>query len=619
MTPGALYASMERIEVTAICLESTYKSQVCLRANWNENDNKWQVTSTSRLNLQQVSAYIPEKYSLNLPLEFHFTAEGTGNVIKQLQITGEAASGSFTYRGNQVIHTEIQGTQLTTTIDSRGAIIKFHTTFGGNNVIKVELFLPKATSLNLFDKNQPLEGKINIDLNNFDIIQSVFPDLMSPRNKFKASFIIGGSIGQPIVKGSASLEGSDVKIPGLNIQLSQINLAVNASGRELNYILNATSGGQPLRVTGKTSLLPPDFSTDLNLTGTEVLFADTPVYTIYVSPNINLHIKKNNIDLTGTVTIPKGMLHKLSFQHETTLPEDEVVFIGERPIAKESSWNTHMQLTVNLGSDVKVDSPGLKGNLSGSLMITSSPEHAILGNGRIDINNGIYEVYGRELTIAPASGIVFRSSLLSNPFLNIQAFTRILVTDAVSQQQLGTNEITVGMNIAGTSASPQVTLFSSAGNLSQADILSFLLLGTSSSGISPTNMNLLLQALNNLPLTKKGAGSVQGLTNQVKQGLGLSELGVESEATFGPGGEALPTAVPTSYFVVGKRLTSRIYFRYKYDPFNSTNLFQLNYLFSTNWSLQLETDGASQSGIDILYSIQTGAPTSADKTPATSH
>ena len=183
----------------------------------------------------------------------------------------------------------------------------------------------------------------------------------------------------------------------------------------------------------------------------------------------------------------------------------------------------------------------------------------------------------------------------------------------MSQQQLGTNEITVGMNIAGTSDSPQITLFSSAGNLSQADMLSFLLLGTSSSGISPTNMNLLLQALNTLPLTRRGAGSVEGITNQVKQGLGLSELGVESEPTFGPTGEVIPTATPTSYFVVGKRITSKIYFRYKYDPFTSMNLFQLNYLLSTNWSLQLETDGSTQSGIDLLYTIQTGTSLAANK------
>ena len=58
-------------------------------------------------------------------------------------------------------------------------------------------------------------------------------------------------------------------------------------------------------------------------------------------------------------------------------------------------------------------------------------------------------------------------------------------------------------------------------------------------------MSLLVQALNSLPLSKKGIGNVTGIGNQIRQGLGFSEFGVESEATYRPTGEAVPSSTTT--------------------------------------------------------------------------
>lgn len=614
--PTGLILSPQQADITALCLQSAYKAQLCFRGKWNGADDSWQIALTSRLNFQQIATLTPEALTVNLPMDLHLNAEGIGKSIQAAQLTGSTPGGDIRYTGPSVVTTQINSTQISGKLDKDGISLNLDIKLTGNNSISANLNLPRATSTSLFSKAQALQGKIKIELNDLSPLQTFIPEVVSPHGKFQANLTLGGTRGEPLVSGDAHIEGGELKIPGLNIQLNKINLALTAKGSQLNYTLTATSANQPLRIVGSTQLNDANFPTSLTLTGDNVLLADTPLYTVYVTPQVHITLKGRNIDISGKVNIPKAVLHQLEFQHETTLPEGEVVYIGERPLVKTTPWNISMLLDVSLGNDVKVDSPGLKGKLSGSLTIISQPGQVMLGVGRVDITDGIYSVYGRELNIAPGSGIIYRRNPLNNPALSIQATTRVIITDVVSQQQLGTNEITVGMSIGGTSSSPQVTLFSSAGNLSQADMLSFLLLGTSSSGISPTNMNLLLQALNTLPLTKKGAGSVEGLTNQVKQGLGLTELGVESEATFGPTGEAIPTSTPTSYFVVGKRLTSRIYLRYKYDPFNSVNLFQLNYLFSTNWSLQLETDGSTQSGADILYTIQTGTPTSADKTPA---
>ena len=614
--PTALFISPQKAEVSALCLQSTTHSQLCGRGLWNGADKSWNIAATGRLNFQQLAAWAPPQLSINFPLDIHLNAEGVGKAVKRAQLTGNMPSGDIRISNHETTTIPIKSTQLTAHLDKNGASMDVKMELTENNFLSASLSLPRLTSTHLFAKDQSLQGKITVELNNLAPIQAFIPQIVTPHGKFQAHLMVSGTVGEPLVSGQAHIEGGEIKIPGLNIQLNEINLALNTRGRAINYTLTATSANRPLQLVGETHLqagLPTEFT----LTGDTVLLIDTPRYTLYVSPNVHLRLNGRNVDITGSVEIPKGVLHELTFQYETTLPENEVVFIGEHPVSKATPWKTTIDLTIHLGQDVTVDSPGLKGKLTGSVTVLSQPGQVMLGVGQIDIVNGTYEVFGRQLTIMPGSGIIYRRNSLDNPILNIQASTRVVVTDIFSRQQLGANELTVGMNIGGTSSSPQVTLFSSAGNLSQADILSYLLLGTSSSGISPTNMNLLLQALNNLPLTKTGAGNVKGLTDQIKQSLGL-EFGVESAATLSPTGEVIPTTTaPTSYFVVGKRLTSRIYLRYKYDPFNSVNLFQLNYLLSQNWSIQLETDGSTQSGADILYTIQTGVPKSADKSTTT--
>lgn len=610
--PTALLLSLEKSEVMALCLKSSYQAQACLKASWNGVNKTWQTALTGRLNFQQISSLAPENVSINLPLDVHFSANGDAENLQNLQLNGSTSGGEVSFKGEKPVVIEIHNGRLAAQFDKSGGALSAHVNLANDNFIDAAISLPKATNATLFSKNQAVQGKLSLVLNNLSLVQAWLPDMINTRGKMQADFSVGGVLGEPTLTGHTQLEGGEIKIPGLNIQLDAIKLALMTKGKELDYVLNATSAGRPLQITGKTQL-QPGFATEMTLTGDTVLLADTPTYTVYVSPNVHAEINGQNINISGNVEIPTAVLHQFDFQVASSLPEEEIVYIGEHPIVKASPWNLTLNLNVNLGKNVRIETTALKGKLSGGLTLLSQPKQVLLAAGRIDFTEGTLEFNNRTLSITPGSGIVYRRNPLTNPNLSLQATTKIIITDIVSQQQLGTNEITVGMNVAGTSTSPQITLFSSAGNLSQADMLSFLLLGTSSAGISPYNINLMLQALNTLPFTKKGAGNIQGFTNQIKQSLGLSEFGVESEAVLGPTGEYIPTATPTSYFVVGKRLSSRVYIRYKYDPFLDTNLFQLNYLFSQNWSLRLETNASNQNGIDVLYTIQVGSSKAANK------
>ncbi len=607
---AALYLSQQKVNINSFCLQNTFNSKFCLQGAWEKANQAWSAALDGKFNLQQLTAILPDSWNINLLVNVHGKAQGTGQTIQtgQLNILGQSGAINYTspdYNFKAVIDNLGFNAQL----NEKGLNTHLNLNLENQNTLTADLKLPGIITTDVLRKTQALQGKLNFQLNDFSFLDHLIPSLVTPQGRFHGDFAIGGTLGTPQINGDAALEKGDIKIPGLNIQLNTLTLKVHTQGPIINYVFTALSVKQPIVFSGKTDISKPGFPTEADFVSNNVLLGDTSRFTVYLSPNVHIVLKDHDLSLTGNINIPQAIVKQLDFYTETSLPENEVIFVGEQPFAKATPWNISTQITINLGDNVKVDTSTLKSKLTGSLTLISEPKQVLLGLGSVSLVGGTFSVFGQQLTITPGSSVIYRRNPIDNPYLSLQAVTKVIITDALTQQQLGTNELTVGMNIGGTAKNPQITLFSSAGNLSQADMLSYLLVGTSSAGISPYNMSLLLQALNSLPLTKKGAGGVESLTTQIKQGLGFSELGIESgEATFGPSGEPIPTATPNSYFVVGKKITSRIYFRYLYDPFNQVNYFQLSYLFSKNWSFRIETDAADSSGADVLYSFESGMP-----------
>jgi len=162
------------------------------------------------------------------------------------------------------------------------------------------------------------------------------------------------------------------------------------------------------------------------------------------------------------------------------------------------------------------------------------------------------------------------------------------------------SDLTVGIALRGTVKAPKIYFFSNNARLSQADILSYLLLGYANHSNAPGNTDFLLRALAAVKITSQGLLGKENIASQVQSGLGLNELGIESETTV----DALGNPVSQqSAFVVGKSLTRRIYVRMSFGLLNPVNLYQFGYLLNSNWAIQLETSSLG-AGADILYTIQ---------------
>jgi translocation and assembly module TamB len=295
------------------------------------------------------------------------------------------------------------------------------------------------------------------------------------------------------------------------------------------YRLTAYTGKNPVVVTGSTRLNAPNFPTQLKVVGENVLVLDTFEYKAYASGYLDVYIAAPTINITGNLLVPEALFRPTDISTGETLPT-EMVYIGGTD-AENSPWAISLNVQIKLGNNVIVDSLGLRGLLGGSLILHKAPQTGITATGRLTLLEGSFTTFGHKLNVDPSSSVNFIRSPLLNPNLNIRVSREVRLAPSFSTQAYAPGTLTVGLDIQGTLRRPHTNLYGTHSNLSQADIISYLIFGHPSSSNSPSDVSLLVDAVSSL---KIGGGSNEagGIVDQITQGLGLSEFGIESSQTL---------------------------------------------------------------------------------------
>jgi translocation and assembly module TamB len=296
-----------------------------------------------------------------------------------------------------------------------------------------------------------------------------------------------------------------------------------------------------------------------------------------------------------------------------------VVFVKEEKAVPSSTlpaspYHMNTQITLEMGQDVAITVKGLKGFLTGTVQLIKTENKPLIANGELRIRDGIYKAYGQDLTITEGQ-FFFKDEDIDNPEIRLRAvrqFHNTANTVAASNKLFDfrsdkiqtlnlNNKTTLGIEVKGRLHANKVNLFSIPSNLSQADILSLLILGKPASQASSAGAQLLMAAVSNNP------GGSQGteLLLQLKQSLGL-DFTVEDNS-LNPlivKNNGKQNAKITSDLVIGKALSKRLYLSYNMGlSQQDNNKATLKYLLNQFFSLQVNAS-TNASGIDLLYTHQ---------------
>lgn len=483
-------------------------------------------------------------------------------------------------------------------------------TIDQQKILKASFNLPKFKLDKPLIPKQRLLGKINLQINSLDFLKNLSKDVENPQGKINAILKADGTVKNPNLQGTISLTNGALLLPKLNIHLNPIEFSVRTQNKKWQAEGFLAESGHRLFLKGEGEF-SPILTGSLKAEGNSFPLIKTAEYNVDASLQLALNFNPQAWEIQGSITVPQAKLQPFSFNSTVNLTED-AIFVKDTPETK-TPRNLSADVEVIMGKDVVLDVKGLQGYLDGSIHVKQIPMGEPFAVGELYIRDGKYQAYGQKLSIEEGE-FSFSGGPINNPGVRIRAirtFTNTTANFAGSNQLFDFNpkniqpldfgdKTTVGIEISGRLNSTKIKLFSIPSSLSEADILSMLILGKPASQASTSGGQLLLTALSSMNLDSGTKGTQ--IIDQLKQTLGL-DFNVENTSEYN---QKTNQMTDGTAFVVGKSLTNRLYLSYNIGLLQEdVNVLTLKYLLNQFFSLQVTTSD-SGSGVDLIYTHSKG-------------
>ena len=444
-----------------------------------------------------------------------------------------------------------------------------------------------------------LKGQLTFSSHDLNFLSLVWPQLTNIKGLLSGDIHLAGSTVAPLVSGQLSLDQAEMKIPSLGLYIQQIGVKILSKNNTLTYQATLSSGKGRATIKGQTNLKASGFPTHLNIQSTPLLVMNTPDFIVYAQPALTIDFLSPLLTVKGKINIPEATLTPRDLTSAVTLPREVVFEDGNNEKNKPSLLDINSRIAVTVGPAVKLRYAGLMGEITGALILAQKPGGDATGSGVLNLVNGQYKAYGQNLAIKQGK-LVFTGGPVTNPGLSIQAIKQLQIVSTSNSSTTTTHTNTqqvVGIQITGTASNPNTRLFSEPAGLSQADILSYLVLGRPSSQASQKDSASLASALSLLNLGDENSGQ---LKKQLSQALGLSELSVGSQETYDKNSNE---TVQNTSLLLGKTLSPNLTIHYSLGLIEPVNTLQLMYQLTKNLRLQSE-HSTNANGVDIYYVIE---------------
>lgn len=477
--------------------------------------------------------------------------------------------------------------------------------FNPNEQAHFQWHLPGFKWQKGFTPKQKCSGHMTLLFNSLNFLKKISPEIDHFKGQMKASLKGHGTLEKIHIESDLALRKASFSVPQLGLNLQAIELALHAQKNKWRASGSLSSENQKLTLQGEgplNKLSDGHFSVE----GVGVPIIKTSEYEVHATPHLNLSLKPSAVAITGRILIPYARIKPHVFTNSLSLPEDVVYQSHEKK--QPTGLNTSLDIQVEMGKEVEVSFKGLRARLGGQVHLSQTPKGSVNASGDLSVIKGEYKAYGQDLAIEQGD-LLFTGGPLINPGVNLRASKKIEPSsDSLSganpwfdfksnplQNLAPGTPVTVGVEVSGRLTAPKIQLFSNPAILSQADILSMLVLGKPASQASKAGGQLLLTALSSMDLGNHTNGAQ--LIEQLKENLGF-DFNVQTTTNYNQTTNQLND---TTGFVVGKKLSKRIYLSYNIGVSHTDpNVLTLKYLLNQFFSLQINSSDNSN-GIDFLY------------------
>ena len=559
--PSKILIGKKGIFIDSFCLFDPLRknSRFCLK--YREKDRFLSLSlKGEKIPVDYLSPFLSSKVAVKGEVDLHVEFVKTPNERKgKAFLKTDNASISFEKASQKgypfvlVARANLLENVLTANID--GQILK-------KIAISGTVSLPKFLAGKNKSSHQPVKAHFEIDAKDLDILHQMVPGLYIYSGNATAFIDVSGSQKEPHINGLALLSHIDMEYPeyGLKITSQKIELKIRDDLLILQGKLDSKSG--ILTVKGQGRVRPSDFKLTLEVMGKDYQAVSMPQLEVKTSPELQVIIQKDRLDMSGTVFIPFARIHQVEIPETAILPSPDIKIKGEGREREKRPLKTDITLDIIIGKDVRVDAYGLKGRLEGRLKITSTNDDQLLATGILSIKEGTYSALDVELHIKKGR-LSFFASPIDNPSIEVEAVRKV-------------EDTLVGFKITGTLKRPVVELFSDP-SMPESEIARYLLGGKKGRGVAKTDII---------------AGGVNLLISRLRQRLGLlNELKVETGQTS-----------DDISLVVGTYLRPDLYLKFINDFDDKVTRLILRYEYSRH--IEFETETGESPSAEVFFKLE---------------
>jgi len=373
----------------------------------------------------------------------------------------------------------------------------------GQQILNVTAHLPLDLALTKVAQRQlpdTLSVQARADSVDLTVLEAVTPMLRQVQGVFDADLGIGGTWDAPRLRGGLEINGAAASIPALNVRYDEVNGRFVLRGDTIRVeTLTARSEKGRAEVTGYLRL---DRLTkpvlDLRIAATEFKALDLKGYlTVTASGQLALIGPVFGATLTGRGTVTSGVLHFADLVNKQVVNLDEpwVQDLIDTSLIRTQRLGPEFEgvfldslqidgLQLTMGSDFWMRSTEANIQLTGSLVVNKVRSNYLL-SGTLQAPRGTYRLVvgpvSREFVVTQGTVHYFGTPDL-DAALDIEA-RHVVHPVASAAGGVGAGaagggaDITVIVHIRGTMLVPRLTLEAEREELSQSELISYLMFG----------------------------------------------------------------------------------------------------------------------------------------------
>lgn len=429
----------------------------------------------------------------------------------------------------------------------------------------------------------PLQGQLEAQLPRLRAWSVLAPPGWRVRGSMQADVQLNGTLSEPRFDGVILARDLAVRSVVEGVALEDGLLRARLEGQriiieELVFQGVGDDPGGGLRATGAAELGPDGFQLRLDASLDQLRASVRTDRQVTVSGQVGAVVGPSGVVITGKLRVDRALI-VLPEEMPPELGDDVVVFnlppgveliTGRQLQAEEDeALPLSMDVTIDLGNDVRVRGRGIDAGLRGVVEVSGSDLSDPQVNGVVRIVDGEFTAYGQQLEIE--RGILRFTGAATNPALDIVAVRPRLDPD-------------VGVQVSGRAQSPDVRLYS-AEPMPDSEKLSMLVLGRS--GTTGGAEAALLQRAALALLAQRGTGDDRGVPGGIAGLLGLDELSVRRDEDTG------------AAFVIGRRIARNLYASYERSL--SGALGTLYVFYDISQRLTLRAEAGERTAVDLIY------------------